>query len=137
LQFIPNPQQQVFHGNLFENAIVLLDFVSSNLPVMYDNFVTNRSGPDPGSARATELACVCRRLNIKGMTLHSYRYSWTERDKSAADPGCHAQEALGHNSKAVHCAYSLFQTCPCRDPGAGGVELASKHESNNLLAARL
>lgn len=56
--------------------------------------------------RATEFARACRRLKIKGVTLHSYRYSWAERAKSAAYPERYAQEALGHNSKAVHRAYS-------------------------------
>jgi integrase len=56
--------------------------------------------------RSTEFARACRRLNIKGVTLHSYRYSWAERAKSAAYPERYAQEALGHNSKAVHRAYS-------------------------------
>jgi integrase len=56
--------------------------------------------------RATEFARACRRLMIKGVTLHSYRYSWAERAKSAAYPERYAQEALGHNSKAVHRAYS-------------------------------
>jgi integrase len=56
--------------------------------------------------RATEFARACRRLKIKGITLHSYRYSWAERAKSAAYPERYAQEALGHNSKAVHRAYS-------------------------------
>ena len=56
--------------------------------------------------RATEFARACRRLKIRGITLHSYRYSWAERAKTAAYPERYAQEALGHNSKAVHRAYS-------------------------------
>ena len=56
--------------------------------------------------RATEFARVCRRLNIKGITLHSYRYAWAERAKTCGYPERFAQEALGHNSKAVHRAYA-------------------------------
>ncbi len=56
--------------------------------------------------RATEFARACRRLNIKGITLHSYRYAWAERAKTCGYPERFAQEALGHNSKAVHRAYS-------------------------------
>jgi integrase len=47
-----------------------------------------------------------QQLGIKGVTLHSYRYAWAERAKTAGYPERFAQEALGHNSKAVHRAYS-------------------------------
>jgi len=56
--------------------------------------------------RATEFKQRCNRLNIKGVTLHSYRYSWAERAKQCAFPERYAQTALGHNSKAVHRAYA-------------------------------
>ena len=58
------------------------------------------------SDRATEFKQRCRLLDIKGVTLHSYRYSWAERAKSCGYPERFAQEALGHNSKAVHRAYA-------------------------------
>jgi integrase len=45
-------------------------------------------------------------LGIKGVSLHSYRYAWAERAKKAGYPERFAQEALGHNSKAVHRAYA-------------------------------
>jgi integrase len=56
--------------------------------------------------RATEFASRCRQLGIVGVTLHSYRYAWAERAKTAGYPERFAQEALGHNSKAVHRAYA-------------------------------
>ena len=56
--------------------------------------------------RATEFARACRRLLIKGITLHSYRYAWAERARTCGYPERFAQEALGHNSKAVHRAYA-------------------------------
>jgi integrase len=56
--------------------------------------------------RATEFASRCRQLEIKGVTLHSYRYAWAERARVAGMPERFAQEALGHNSKAVHRAYA-------------------------------
>ncbi len=56
--------------------------------------------------RATEFEQRCRQLGIKGVTLHSYRYAWAERAKTAGYPERFAQEALGHNSKAVHRAYA-------------------------------
>ena len=40
------------------------------------------------------------------MSLHSYRYAWAERAKKCGYPERFAQEALGHNSKAVHRAYA-------------------------------
>jgi integrase len=56
--------------------------------------------------RATEFARACRRLMIKGITLHSYRYAWAERAKTCGYPERFAQEALGHNSNAVHRVYA-------------------------------
>lgn len=56
--------------------------------------------------RATEFTRICRRVGIDGVTLHSYRYAWAERAKQCGYPERFAQEALGHNSKAVHRAYS-------------------------------
>ncbi len=56
--------------------------------------------------RATEFKQRCDGLKIKGVTLHSYRYAWAERAKQCGYPERFAQEALGHNSKAVHRAYA-------------------------------
>ena len=56
--------------------------------------------------RATEFKQRCQQLKITGVTLHSYRYAWAERAKCAGYPERFAQEALGHNSKAVHRAYA-------------------------------
>jgi integrase len=56
--------------------------------------------------RATEFRSRCRQLGISGVTLHSYRYAWAERAKTVGYPERFAQEALGHNSNAVHRAYA-------------------------------
>jgi integrase len=56
--------------------------------------------------RATEFQRACRRAKVKGVTLHSYRYAWAERAKVCGYPERFAQEALGHNSKAIHRAYA-------------------------------
>ena len=56
--------------------------------------------------RATEFSSRCRQLGIEGVTLHSYRYAWAERAKTAGMPERFAMENLGHNSKAVHRAYA-------------------------------
>jgi len=59
----------------------------------------------PGD-RATEFKQRCVGLKIKGVSLHSYRYAWAERALKCGYPERFAQQALGHNSKAVHHAYS-------------------------------
>jgi hypothetical protein len=56
--------------------------------------------------RATEFKQRCEGLGINGVSLHSYRYAWAERAKQCGYPERFAQEALGHNSKAVHRAYA-------------------------------
>ena len=38
--------------------------------------------------------------------MHSYRYAWAERALKCGCPERFTQQALGHNSKAVHHAYS-------------------------------
>jgi integrase len=45
-------------------------------------------------------------LGIKGVSLHSYRYAWAERAKTAGYPERYAQVNLGHNSRAMTRAYS-------------------------------
>ena len=56
--------------------------------------------------RATEFKQRCDGLGIKGISLHSYRYAWAERAKTAGYPERYAQVNLGHNSKAMTRAYS-------------------------------
>ncbi|HZR18672.1 MAG TPA: hypothetical protein VFE51_15375 [Verrucomicrobiae bacterium] len=56
--------------------------------------------------RANEFRQRCEGLQIKGVTLHSYRYSWAERARKSGYPRRQAEEALGHNCKAVHWAYA-------------------------------
>ena len=56
--------------------------------------------------RATEFRQRVLGLKIQGVSLHSYRYAWAERALKCGYPERFAQQALGHNSKAVHHAYS-------------------------------
>jgi integrase len=56
--------------------------------------------------RATEFHQRCVGLGIQGVSLHSYRYAWAERARKCGFPMRFAQEALGHNSKAIHAAYA-------------------------------
>src|SRR5674476_885595 len=44
--------------------------------------------------------------SVSGVSLHSYRYAWAERALKCGFPERFAQQALGHNSKAVHRAYA-------------------------------
>lgn len=80
-------------------AAILQDLPSEG--PLFPYLATVRAGD-----RATEFKSRCRQLNIKGVTLHSYRYAWAERAKMAGYPERFAQEALGHNSKAVHRTYA-------------------------------
>jgi integrase len=56
--------------------------------------------------RATEFKQRCTGLGITGVSLHSYRYAWAERAKTAGYPERFAQVNLGHNSRAMARAYS-------------------------------
>jgi integrase len=78
---------------------ILQDLPSSGLLFPYLAHV--RAGD-----RATEFQQRCRGLEIRGISLHSYRYAWAERAKTAGYPERFAMENLGHNSKAVHRAYA-------------------------------
>jgi len=65
------------------------------------------------SARAAEFYRRCRILGIKGVSLHSYRYAWAQRAKAAGYPARWAQNALGHNSRAVHELYAKGAEAIC------------------------
>jgi integrase len=69
--------------------------------LLFPNLARVRAGD-----RATEFKQRCRGLGIDGVSLHSYRYAWAERAKTCGYPERFAQEALGHNSIAVHRAYA-------------------------------
>jgi integrase len=56
--------------------------------------------------RSAELSRRCRIAGIAGVSLHSYRHAWAQRAKVCGYPQRFAQEALGHNSRAVHEAYA-------------------------------
>jgi len=56
--------------------------------------------------RATEFKQRCNGLGITGITLHSYRYSYAERANALGMPERFAQQALGHNTKAMARYYS-------------------------------
>src|SRR5207247_2923927 len=94
--------------------------------------------------RATEFKQRCDGLRIKGVSLHSYRYSWAERAKTVGYPECFAQEALGHNSKAVHRAYARKAQVilpPLEDyerkPGTGKVANLRPAQSQGTESANL
>ena len=81
-----------------------IEAVMRRLPVagpLFPYLCTVRCGD-----RATEFKQRCAGLGISGVSLHSYRYAWAERAKQCGYPERFAQEALGHNSKAVHRAYA-------------------------------
>jgi integrase len=67
--------------------------------------------------RSAEFRRRCRVTGITGVSLHSYRHTWAQRAKACGYPQRFAQEALGHNSCAVHEAYAkgAFVICPPLD----------------------
>ena len=78
--------------------------ILQNLPrqgPLFPKFSTLDSGE-----RSNVFRRCCKRLNIIGVTLHSYRYAWAERAKMTGYPERYAQEALGHRSQAVHRSYA-------------------------------
>lgn len=64
--------------------------------------------------RSAEFCRRCRLLELKGISLHSYRYAWAERAYAAGYEERFAQAALGHKSRAVHYAYAkrAIVVCP-------------------------
>lgn len=56
--------------------------------------------------RAKAFIRRCKLTGVTGVSLHCYRYAWAERALKCGYPERFAQQALGHNSKAVHHAYA-------------------------------
>jgi len=60
----------------------------------------------PGADAAINVVFSCRITAPRGQEPRNRRYAWAERAKTVGYPERFAQEALGHNSKAVHRAYA-------------------------------
>jgi len=75
------------------------------LPQAGPLFPNIRKSREADSATYFKRRCTLR--GISGVTLHSYRYAWAQRAKESGYPERFAQEALGHNSIAVHRAYAM------------------------------
>ena len=56
--------------------------------------------------RSSEFTRRCKMLGIEGRSLHSYRYAWAQRARTAGMPEREAMNHLGHESRAVHAAYA-------------------------------
>ena len=56
----------------------------------------------------------CKIAKVTGVSLHSYRYAWAQRARANGYPIRWAQNALGHNSRAVHLGYAkgVVALCP-------------------------
>jgi hypothetical protein len=83
------------------------------------------------SARTAEFFYHCRSLGINGVSLHSYRYAWAERARVRLSRAL-AQNALGHDSRAVHQAYAKggMAVCPSLD------EYEETHSANMTMNAQ-
>jgi len=75
--------------------------------------------------RASKFRRRCRLLGIKGLSLHSYRYSWAERTAEAGIPERFAMAALGHGSRMVHRAYARASHAVCPALPSGDPALPS------------
>jgi hypothetical protein len=64
-----------------------------------------RQVSDMEQFRYLTLLCLLRQHDLRLISIW-YRYAWAERAKTVGYPERFAQEALGHNSKAVHRAYA-------------------------------
>jgi integrase len=86
----------------------------------------------PDRDRSAEFYRRCKLVQIKGISLHSYRYAWAERAYTGGVPERFAQAALGHSSKAVHRAYAKGAKviCPALD-SADQLFLAEPETSND------
>jgi len=85
----------------FGNAVVRVLHSRPSTGYLFPQIVQWRE-----SDRAKAFLRRLRLVGVTGVSLHSYRYAWAERAKTAGYPERFAQEALGHNSKAVHRAYA-------------------------------
>ena len=81
--------------------------------------------------RATEFKQRCTGLGINGVSLHSYRYAWAERAKTAGYPERFAQVNLGHNSRAMTRAYS--RKAPVEMPSLGEYERQRKQFASGAV----
>jgi integrase len=107
---IDHEQMVISYARRKTRTISLLHFSSSVktllLELPKDGLLFPRLASMHEKHRAKEFNRRCRGLGISGVSLHSYRYAWAERAKSAGMPERFAQEALGHNSKAIHRVYA-------------------------------
>ena len=77
--------------------------------------------------RATEFGQRCRQLDIKGVTLHSYRYAWAERAKD-----CRLSRTVragGFGPQQQGGASCLRETRPDETPVIGRLRAAGSGES--------
>ncbi len=78
-----------------------------------NGFLFGKIARTKNSARSAEFRRRCRILKLNGISLHSYRYAWAERAQSCGYPERWAQNALGHNSRAIHQAYAKGGVAIC------------------------
>ncbi len=84
----------------------------------------------------------CKVAKVFGVSLHSYRYAWAQRARANGYPIRWAQNALGHNSRAVHLSYAKggVAVCPSLEEYEDGSRNCSRKGSeteqlNDSLAA--
>ena len=60
----------------------------------------------PSKNRSGYFRKACIACDIKGRSLHSYRYAWAQLARAAGMPEREAMNHLGHKSRAIHAAYA-------------------------------
>jgi len=104
------PNQTIAYNRQKTGSLAMIHFGPEIEAMLRQMPATGPLFPYPHSVRcgdrATEFKQQCKGLDIKGVSLHSYRYAWAERAKTCGYPERFAQEALGHNSNAIHRAYA-------------------------------
>jgi hypothetical protein len=71
-----------------------------------EGFLFPKLATQNDKVRASRFRKRADRLGFTDISLHSYRYAWAQRAKTAGMPLREAMAHLGHGSKAIHQAYS-------------------------------
>jgi len=87
------------HLSLGGDALKVLEALPKSGP-LFPRLIELSSGE-----RASWFRHKLQKLNLTGISLHSYRYAWAERARQAGYPEQYAMQALGHGCQAVHRFY--------------------------------
>jgi hypothetical protein len=101
------------HLTLGNDAIKVLETLPKSGPMFPRLFKLS------ASERASWFRHKLQKLNLNGISLHSYRYAWAERARQSGYPEQYAMQALGHHCEAVHRSYPRAVWLPPQRSSAG------------------